>query len=380
MGYLKILLVFSIILAWIIPANSLTIKSGREVIIGADEVVDDDLIAFAQTVKIEGRVNGDVFALAREGTIENIIQGSIYAGGAEIEVNSKNCRSLWAFCGSLKTSTEIGNNLLFFGGALETEEGNIVQKDLIAFGGEVQVGGKVNGKVKGNMGKFKLNGEIKSAEIEADKVNIDSNGVVMGELIIKSKEEPVIHSRARILGKTDFKKIEEKVEQRKRGSGIKGFLRFLFFLSKLVIGLILIAIFKPYIKKTNQILKEDTWKSLGFGFLTIIVIPVVTVITLATIIGIPIAILGVFLFLTLAYVSGIIFATGFGEWLVNLVKRDFQISPFLSLILGLIIITIVSQISYLGLFIHLAVFFFGTGMLFLLVHRLWKDSLAREEK
>jgi len=379
MNNTKIIFVIFIILAWIIPAKSLVIKSGTDVVIRADEVIDDDLIAMGRSVKIEGTVNGDVFAFAQEVTIENIVNGSIYTGCAQVNINTKNCRSLWAFCGSLNADGNIENNLLFFGGHLKTGNTNLIKKDIIAFGGEIKLNGEVQGKVKGNMGKFNLSGKIGGADIQADKVNIESGAMVMENLIIKGNKEPVIDPNAKILGKTEYKKIEAKTHKPKTGA--TGFFKTLFFISKLIIGIILIALFKLYIKKTNKILKDSTWKSLGFGFLTIIVIPVVSVITLATIIGIPIAIFGVFVFLTLAYVSGIVFATGFGEWVIKLIKKDTTISPILSFIVGFIIITLVCLIPYLGFFVRLAVLFFGTGMIVLLVHKLRRGAIiALEEK
>lgn len=379
MGIQKLILVIFLILTWIIPGNGLVIKTGQDVVIGVDEVIDDDLIAMARSVKIEGRVNGDLYAFAQKVKVENMVNGSIFTGGNKIEINAKNCRSICAFCGSLKTESNIENNLLFFGGSLKTEKANTINKDVIAFGGEVMIEGEVGDEVKGSMGSFHLNGKVGKVDISAERVNIDSNTTVMGDILIGTEEEPNINPNAKILGKTEFKKIEEKVHKPKRVIGFLGFLKILFFISKVVIGIILIALFKPYIKKTNEILKSSTWKSLGFGFLTIILIPIVTVITLATIIGIPIALFGLFTFLTLIYLSGIIFATGFGEWLIKLIKRDCTISPYLAFILGLIIITPVGLIPYLGFLFRLVVLFFGTGMFVLLIHKIWKDSMATLE-
>uniref|UniRef100_A0A7V1EI83 DUF8173 domain-containing protein n=1 Tax=candidate division WOR-3 bacterium TaxID=2052148 RepID=A0A7V1EI83_UNCW3 len=373
----KIIIIFTIILALSVPGNALVFKSGRDIVIGSDEVIDDDLIATARKVKIDGRVNGDVFAFAQEVIISGTINGSIYTGGSEIKYNAKNCRSIWAFCGSLQTDGNIENNLLFFGGQLKTEKNTLIKKDLIAYGGEVNIDGEIQGIVKGEMGRFNLNGKIGSANIGANKTSIKSGSSIMGDLFIKGKNEPQIDPDAKILGKTEYKKIEEKDGKHKNG-GFGGFIKTIFFISRLIIGIILIALFKPFITKTNEILRNSTWKSLGFGFLTIITIPVAMVITLITVIGIPISIFCLFLFLTIAYLSGIVFATGFGEVLIRLIKREGAISPFISFILGIIIVSLVSLIPYLSFFLRLATLFFGTGMLVILFNNLWKKSINQE--
>ncbi len=369
--------IFFLILAFIIPLNGLVFKSGNEIIIGPDEVIDDDLIAAGRIVKIEGKVNGDVFAFAQEVIISGMINGSVYTGGSEIKFKAKDCRSLWTFCGFLGADGNIENNLLFFGGELRTEKTNLVKKDLLAFGREINIDGEIHGRIKGNMGSFNLNGKIGSANIEANSVNIKSGSTVTGDLSIKSRQEPNIEPDAKILGKTDYQKVEGKESKQKKG-GLVRTIKTIFFISRVVIGIILIALFKPLIVKTNEILKNATWKSLGFGFLTIIVIPVLMVITLITIIGIPVSIFCLFLFLTLAYLSGIVFATGFGEFLIKLIKKEGTISPFISFLVGIIIISLVSLIPYLGFLVRLVVFFFGSGMLVLLTNNIWKKSLKQE--
>ncbi|MEO0205678.1 MAG: hypothetical protein ABIL22_03255 [candidate division WOR-3 bacterium] len=380
MGYPKILLVFFIILAFVTPANSLVLRTGRDVVIGENEVIDDDLIAMARSVRIEGTVNGDLYAFAQEVMINNIVNGTIYSGAGQIKVNTKNCHSIWAFCGSLDAGGKIEKNLMFFGGQLKTDESAFVNKDLIAFGGDIRIKGEVSGKIKGNMGKFTLGGKAGSVDIQADEAKIESSAFITEDLVIRSSKEPAIDSNAKILGKTEYKKIEGKDAKHEKRAGLAGFFKTIFFFSKLIIGIILIALFKPFIKRTNEILVNSVWKSLGFGFLRMIVIPVVTVITLATIIGIPVAIFGIFVFLTLVYVSGIIFATGFGEWLIRLIKKEGQISPFASFVIGFIVVTLVCLIPYLGFFIRLLAVFFGTGMFVLLLHKLWKISLVKMEQ
>lgn len=374
----KFILAIFLILFLAIPGVSLVLRTGKDILVAPDEIVDDDLVAMGRTVKIQGIVNGDVFAFAQEVIIENTVNGSIYTGGADININAKKCRSIWACCGSLKATANIENNLLFFGGQLKTSNTNIIKKDMIVFGGEITINGEVQGRVKGNMGRINLNGKIKGADIEAEKIYVNSGAIVMEDLKVKSKNEPVIDSNARIIGNTEFKKIVEKTHKSKNRIG--EFLKTIFFISKLIIGIILIAILKPYIKRTNQLLQDSTWKSLGFGFLTIIVIPIVSVLTLATIIGIPIAIFGVFVFLTLAYISGIIFSAGLGEWIIKLIKKESIPSPILSFLAGFIIITLICLIPYLGLIFRILILFFGTGLIILLIDEIWKNTVIAQEK
>ncbi|MCX7995115.1 MAG: hypothetical protein N3A65_05030 [candidate division WOR-3 bacterium] len=370
-----------ILLLLMVPGNSLILKSGNDVCIGSeDTVIDDDIIALGRSINIKGTVNGDVFALGQMVDIKGKIDGSVITSGSEIKVQSSGIRSLIAFCGRLDLEGIFDHNLIFFGGELNTDSSFLIKKDLIAYGGEVDLEGAVKGKIKGSAGRFNIGGEIQKGQIESDEVNIKSNAVVKGDLTVKGKKEPRIESGANITGRIKFEKAGEKSAAGKKGTGFVKILKTVFFIGKIVIGIILIALFQKHFKKMNVILRDSTWKSLGSGFLTIIVLPVAIVITLATIIGIPVAIFGIFVFLTFVYLSSIIFATGFGEWLIKLIKKEGEISPFVSFIAGLVIVTLASMIPYLGFFIRLVVLFMGTGMIVILLRKLWLDSLKTLEE
>ena len=71
-----------IVVGLVIPGHSLVFKRDQSVEIAPDEVVEDDLIAFAGNVDIKGTVLGDVYAFAQSVTITGDVGGSVFAGGA----------------------------------------------------------------------------------------------------------------------------------------------------------------------------------------------------------------------------------------------------------------------------------------------------------
>ncbi len=183
----KFLITVILLLTWSLPVSGLVFKGGNTVVIEPDETIDDDLIVFAQTIKIQGRVNGDVIASGREVRIENEITGTLFTGGAEIDVAASSLKSLWAFCGQLKFSGNIERNLLFFGGKLGIDEKSRIGKDLRVFGGEIDVNGNVNGAIKGNMGKLLVNSRVGKVNVSADMSKFGPNAEVLGDVNIKGK-------------------------------------------------------------------------------------------------------------------------------------------------------------------------------------------------
>ncbi|MEO0161246.1 MAG: hypothetical protein ABIL39_00870 [candidate division WOR-3 bacterium] len=367
-------MVFSVVIL-VVPGFSLVLRTGRDLSIGSEgTIINDDIIALARSIKIKGVINGDIFACAQEVEVTGKVNGTIFVSGAEIKIYTTGTRTILAFCSQLDVSGAVDNNILFLGKRLDTDSTFFLKKDFWGYGKEINLNGDIKGTVKGAAKIYDIGGNVQDGEIEGSEVNIKSTACIKGHLIIKSEKEPTIDSAAKLVGKVEFQKITEKPKVGKKGSDFMRIMKIIFFISELVIGLVLIALFKDHFKKMSRIFKTQFWKNLGLGFLILAVIPVAIVIALLTIIGFPVAIFGLFLFFTLAYLSSIVFATGFGDLLIKLFKRGGEVTPFISFILGLVIITLVSMIPYLGFLIRLVVLFVGTGILVILLYKLLKGS------
>ena len=64
-------------------------KSGENVTVGPNEVVEDDLYMTGDTMTVEGRVIGDVVAAGRMVIIEGVIEGDLIAVGQAIVIRGR---------------------------------------------------------------------------------------------------------------------------------------------------------------------------------------------------------------------------------------------------------------------------------------------------
>src|SRR5690606_10429915 len=68
------------------PAEAFELRrSDQTVTVNADEVIDDTLLAFGETIEIHGTVNGDLIAFARRVVVNGRVAGQIITGAQEIE-------------------------------------------------------------------------------------------------------------------------------------------------------------------------------------------------------------------------------------------------------------------------------------------------------
>ena len=131
-------------------------------IVGANEVIDDDLFIGGETVEINGTVNGDVFAAGSVVKVNGIVNGSLVTTGQSVLVNGKVDGSVYAVTTTLTlgSEAEIGRNLYYGGFNLSVEPGSIVEKDLLAGAYQVLLSGHVGRDVRAAVGALEIDGFV----------------------------------------------------------------------------------------------------------------------------------------------------------------------------------------------------------------------------
>ena len=352
------------------PGYALIINSGQTVDIKEDEIIDDDLIIFAQEVDIKGTVTGDVCVFAQDVTITGEIGGTIVAGASSIDIDATSAKTVWAAGGNIDISGDITKNVILAGGQLLVSEDANIGRDFIVYGGKLTVEGDIVGEIKGGVGKFVMAGRSSDITISAEQAKITSQARIAGDLIIDSGAEPVIEEGAVIAGEVKFEK--RKAEEKKAYFALAPFIAFMItfikiiiFISKLIVGILIIALLKGYARRLMNTLNASTWKCLGWGFLSLIVIPVATAILFMVLIGFPLALFGTFIYMILLYLASIFIAMVIGEKIIQLFKKRGEISLYPSFIIGLIVLFVLGWIPILGFFVKLFVLLFGSGMIIL---------------
>jgi hypothetical protein len=364
------------------PGYCLVINSGQTVNIKEDEIIDDDLIIFAQRVDIKGTVTGDVCVFAQDVTITGEIGGTIICGASSIDIDATSAKTVWAAGGSIDISGDVTNNVILAGGQLSVNEDAYIGRDFIGYGGKLTVEGDVGGEIRGGVGKFLMAGQSSDITMSAEQVKIAAQARITGDLIIHSGAEPVIEEGAVIVGEVKFEK--RKAEEEKYFAlapfiaFMITFIKIITFISKLIVGILIIALFNGYAQRLIDTLNKATWKCLGLGFLSLIVIPVAIAILFMVLIGFPLAVFGTFIYLILLYLASIFVAMVIGEKIIHLFKKKGAISLYPAFIIGLIVLFILCWIPILGFFVRLFVLLFGSGMIILGTWHILKEMKKKK--
>lgn len=364
---MKALRIF-LLLIMISPAFALVTYKGDRVMIESDRVIDDDLLVFCQQIDIRGSVRGNVYAFAQNITIKGTVEGTVFAAGADITVNVDNVSSIWAAGGNVRVSGDILHNVIIAGGKLGIDKKTHIGRDLKAAGGYLSVDGVVDGNVKAGAGTFVMSGTSGDVRVHADEIILKSGTRINGDIVIETEGTPEVEEGVVITGETITHEPEEEEEAIFFALApvlaiFITMLKIAFFVAKILVGVLLIALARNYVYRIKNTLIAKPWKSLGWGFLGIIAIPVLIILLFALLIGFPFAVIGIYMYTILLYLSSIFVSIVLGEKIIQLFKKKGDISLYLSFIIGIIILAIVQLIPILGFLVKIVVVLFGTGMI-----------------
>lgn len=361
---LKFLKIFSVILvALLIPFSTVfaagKITQDQTVVLSTDETVNGDYFATGEKVTVLGTVNGDAYIAGGNIFIEGTINGDLLAAGGTVNIIGNVSNDIRVAGGNVIISGEVGGNVTTLGGSVTyTDAANIGGSVVNGSGSLILLAPVAKGATIGS-GDATFNSSI-GGDVTAGVGNLNLNPKtnIFGNLTYWSSEEANILEGAEIQGETVRNEIEQPPQtpnaQNFFGAASTG-LRVISFFSTLIIGLLFIKLFPNFTKETAQAVTQEPFKSLGVGLLTVIVAPVLAVLLLITVVGIPLAIITIFGYILVLYIAKIFVAFAIGKALLK------SKNTYLAFFLGLIVYSLFRIIPVVGFVLALITAVAGTG-------------------
>lgn len=295
-------------------------------------------------LQINQNIQGDlVLAGSKIGANGNIGDDFLGAGG-EIIVNGDVSGNIIAAGGSIRVNGNVGGDVAALGGQIILSRNSVVEGDILLGGGEVTLDGTVNGNGEVSTGtlktgdNFKLKGNL---SLQADSYPTNLNDKVGGNLNI-----------------TQVNATEEQYESVSKGFSIFSFIWKL--LASLAIGLVLIYLFPGFVGGLVELVKDSPLKTGLLGFLTLILLPVLSIILLATLIGWSLSILLILLFVLSLLIATVPAKLLAGKIIYNKILKK-EAGKMMYYIFGAVLFAILYEIPFLGGLIRFVALIIGLG-------------------
>lgn len=352
----------------IIPlsAHAYAVKSGNSVTVGKDETIDGNLFASGQTITIDGAVNGDVICAANTVNINGPVEGDIICAAQSINVNGQVNGSVRAAGNSININGVVAKNVMAFGSTIYLGENAEVGWGMLMACNNADIKGKIGRDLYGTAAKAIVSGEIgRDARLKMDNGELDiaDNAVINGSLTYTSIYQARIAQSAKI-SKGSYQNLPKTPSKSEEAAGkIFGGLFSIF--SALVVGLVLITVWRDKIIQITGKMPDNIKAAIGWGMILMFITPIIFILLLFTIIGIPLAFMLIVLWLIALYASKILVSIMIGRNILKKLKSKYKDSLIWAMIIGVIIAWILFTIPMLGWIFNLAAAWWGLGAIWL---------------
>ncbi len=353
-------------------------RTGDSPNVPANETVTGDLYLFGGDVDIDGTVRGDVIVSAGAFNLTGTVVGSLSVVAGTITIDGSVDRSLRVAGGDVSIGGEIGGDVVVAGGAVTIEDTASVAGDLIVAGGDVEVLGPIAGDIRGNVGSLTIDAPVGgSVEVHADDIRLRPRARVGGDLDYTSRNAANIDDGATVTG------VRRQTEPDRfyPGDNFASWFASAIFrlLCALFAGVVIVLLLPRAAATVADGVRASPASSFVLGLLLLFLIPILAVILLVTVVGIPIALILLVSYICILYLSQIFLGLALGRIVLpqswDTTGRGYNL---LAMALGVVVLTGLRLIPlpFVGTFIASITAIFGLGAIILGPRRLRAQTAA----
>jgi hypothetical protein len=212
---------------------------------------------------------------------------------------------------------------------------------------------------------LRIDNDQKSTE---PTLKIDDGAVIGGDVNYTSKTEARISDKAVIKGKINYNILKSSAKNDGRNFAMAWVWSRLFSIfSSLAIGLVLISLWPAKIKDIIGKMMDKIGGSIGWGVIVSIIAPIIFIILMITLIGLPLAFMGLGLYLIALTIGKILVGITIGK---NLLERFWQKkkdSLALAMIVGIVVCWLIFSIPLIGWLLCLVAIWWGLGTIWMML-------------
>jgi len=347
-------LVLAFVLVLLIVGQAAVKKANQNVYLASDVVHQGNYYVAGTVIDIAGTVNGDVFAVGNSITVSGMVNGDVFAAASNIRISGQVDGNVRVAGSNVSVEGKISRSLMAAGSNVFIGENAEIGRQAAMAGAVIDARGKIGGNLEaaGNMitvaNEVGGNGYIRLDE--NSNLNFVGRGKITGDLDYTAKEAMNFSSN-QVGGQTNFHQLTFKKEK-KLLTGAYVFGKIINLFGFLIIGLIFISLAPKKVKNVCDLMLNKPLLQIGRGVIWFFLTPLVCVLLLITIIGIPLAVILGMVYAIMLYLGKVFAALAVGLWLAKIFKWQ-KVTLLLALIIGVIIFSLIKGIPFLGWLIGL---------------------------
>jgi hypothetical protein len=348
-----------VLLTLSLPGFALERRHSDFVTVSASETVDDTLLASGNTVRIEGVVNGDLLAFCETLEVRGTVKGDLVSFAKRTVVSGTVEGHIFNLSQSFDLDGQLGHSIYGWSQSFRVGNRGHVGDGLVVGAGDFILEGEVKRSVTIFTGKADVSGSIgRELTMAGGGLTLTNTARVGGNLSARVHQLKDVHiaDGAIIAGTRD---IQVRARQSQFTRPRFYFHQAVWLAAAMLVGWLGLLLFPAFFQACTHAVGSG-WRSLGLGFAVLAGVPVAIIVVAITLVGLPISFMLFAVYLTAIYLAKIWVGAFLGRLLLkptSATKGDWM----LGLLVGLLLLTIVGFIPYLGGLVHFIMVCLGLG-------------------
>lgn len=355
-----------------VPAYALSVRNGNTVRIPKNETVNESVFLGGNSINIDGTVDGDVFCGGQDIEITGTVNGDVICAGQSIVISGQVKGNIRSAGQKIVIAGTVDRNVNVFGQNITISSGSAILGEVYSWSKNVDIEGMVGKKFSGGAQSVTINGIVNDVNLAAEDLSVGSTAHIKNNLIYVSNTDAAIASSESIQGKVvkQAPPKNPKTRQVQRERVWNSFLSFASvasLLAQIIVACVMIYFVANRTLVATVAMQEKILPTGGFGLLMLIVVPLIVVLFVITIIGIPVAMLLLLLYIFSFLVSRILVATVVGHLLLQQFWTQKKDDMYWSSVIGLILLWFVFSIPFIGGIVSFISMIWGLGGVYYLL-------------
>jgi hypothetical protein len=321
--------------------------------------VADDLMTAASELHVRAEVKGDLAAAGGHVTIDAPIDGYVMSAGRIVTLDGSVGNDLWAAGEEVAVNSAVSNNAMLAGRDVLVGKEAIVGNDARLAGNTVTMEGRVERNLRVGADTARIGGHVGGdVRAQARQVTILPDAVIDGDLVVRASAPPTISEGSRVLGEIRFEQLPQS----------RWFSWPMFWggalLALLVLGFAALAVSSAWPARVAATMRARPARTAVTGLGVLLLTPIAVGALAVTVIGIPLALVLLSLYVAVILLSVVMVAYRVGTWSLDRLHRP-AASSWARMTLGILLLSLAMSIPFAGWVLALVVLIAGTGALVL---------------
>jgi cytoskeletal protein CcmA (bactofilin family) len=341
-------------------------------IVNIDNPSDKDLYLAGRSINILSPVNGDAVLAGQRINITQPVSEDVIAAGERVNLNADIGDDFRAAGRIIIVDAAIGDDAILAGESVTLSPDSRVSGRAWIAGRGVELAGQIDTELRAAAQSVIVSGDINgNVYLIAEKIEVLPGARINGDFLYRSPNDANISPEATITG--NVSRREMKMPDKPEVS-ILPFLAF-SFLSLLLSVSVLVWLLPRYMADASATIIEDGFKSIGVGFVFALVTPAVVLILLISVLGIPLGLMLLALYLILLFIGFLVGIHLISEMMLRLLGKStgsFTVWRLLTTAVAIVFIMAVQLVPLVGGLGLIVLFLLGLGAAVMQLYRRYR--------